>query len=331
MVSRARMLVPTIADYAEQAEADREIHPEIVARISEAGLFRLYQPKRFGGYELPYGCLQLQISSLIGAACGSTAWTQSVLAIHSWMLGGFPLAAQEAAWGHNNGDALISSSGACSESNVERRSDGIVIGGRWHFSSGCHHCDFIVLRVPLGAAGDRANACWCLIKKSDVKVIDVWHPTGLRGTGSNDLLIDALFVPAEHTVDALSFRGDECSSQTPFDSHLFRLPYGGVFPFSVAAPALGMARGALAHVQREGIRRPPNPTRQIRFSEASVLIDSAELLLRENAKAFEVILANRGVLDSQGRATAKRNAAFGARLCLRGVSNVSLRISVRVD
>jgi 3-hydroxy-9,10-secoandrosta-1,3,5(10)-triene-9,17-dione monooxygenase len=329
LVSKARALAPLIAASANRAEMEREVPKEIIVALGQAGLFRLYQPAQFGGHELPYGNIQLQISTIIGAACGSAAWIQSVLAIHAWMLGSFPFAAQEAVWRDNDGAALVSTSGAHSSCQVELRSDGLVISGRWHFSSGCRYGDWIALRAPLDGKRNKSEAYWCLVKKSDVRIIDVWHAIGLRGTGSNDIVVESLFVPTCFALDINRLRGDGDQSHEDSRRQLYRLPYGGLFPFAVAAPAIGLARGALLYAQRGATERTPLLPGQIRFSEAAAEIDCAELLLRENANTFEAAMSDNRELGSLARATAKRNGAFAVRLCLRAVQRLAEGIGAR--
>ena len=72
------------------------------AELKEAGLFRILQPARFGGYELDPRTF-LEVAMIIGAACGSTGWVYSVIGVHNWQLALMPEQAQEDVWGERSG------------------------------------------------------------------------------------------------------------------------------------------------------------------------------------------------------------------------------------
>src|SRR5919199_4093960 len=99
MVKRAQALLPALRQRAGHTEALGHLPPETVADFREGGFFRVLQPRRFGGFELDYGRLQLELCPVLGQACGSAAWVQMVLACHAWCLAMFDDAAQQAVWG----------------------------------------------------------------------------------------------------------------------------------------------------------------------------------------------------------------------------------------
>src|SRR5581483_10900177 len=87
LVATARDLVPTLLKRAPRAEELRRIPDETIRDFTDAGFFRIFQPRRFGGYELDYGPPQVRIASELGRGCGSSAWVFTVTACHSWILG----------------------------------------------------------------------------------------------------------------------------------------------------------------------------------------------------------------------------------------------------
>ena len=105
LVARARAMVPNLRQRAGATEAARRISKEAGQEFADAGFFRVLQPKRFGGYEAPFGT-HMRIATELGRGCASSAWVASVVAVHSWIVGMFPLEAQEEVWG-NNSAALI--------------------------------------------------------------------------------------------------------------------------------------------------------------------------------------------------------------------------------
>src|SRR5690349_7804652 len=87
LVKRAQALVPKLEARSAEAEQLRRMPDETIADFVKAGLLRLFVPARYGGYELDYGEPQLALGNVLGRACGSSAWVQSVLACHAWIVG----------------------------------------------------------------------------------------------------------------------------------------------------------------------------------------------------------------------------------------------------
>ena len=320
-VGCARALVEPLRALAKTCEQQRDVPAAAIALLREAGLLRLYQPAAFGGSELAYGRPQLEICQTIGSVSASIAWVQSGIAVHAWMLGTFPIEAQEAAW-RQTPDAHVATAVAYEHASSEPVDGGFLLTGRWQFSSGCSACDWIIVRAPvkIGGVGEMRL---CLLSKHDVTIIDVWNPIGLRGTGSNDVEAKGVFVPLRHTVNILSLRGDGCAIGVKNPSPLFTMPFMALFPYTVAAPAVGVAMGALEAFRLELLSRPDrlnNVSRQVRFSEAAAEIECARLLMAETGAAIEDAIAKRRIFSATERATAKRNTGYAARLCREAVA-----------
>ena len=118
---------------------------------------------------------------------------------------------------------------------------GVVVSGRWAFCSGITHSDLLfagcMVEGGANAAGERPMPSVVAIRKEDLQVLDTWHTLGLRGTGSHDAVADEVFVPGARTFSL--FDGPV------LDRPLYRFPVFGFFALSIAAAALGNARGAI--------------------------------------------------------------------------------------
>ena len=86
MIERIRAILPQIAANAVQAEGDRMVPKENIDLLKATGLHRAFQPRAYGGLEMPVPEFENCIA-LIATACGSTAWAFSLLAEHSHQLG----------------------------------------------------------------------------------------------------------------------------------------------------------------------------------------------------------------------------------------------------
>jgi two-component flavin-dependent monooxygenase len=139
----------------------------------------------------------------------------------------------------------------------------------------------------------------------------------LRGSGSQNVRADALFVPDAMTLDVLALRGSSRG--------LYGLPYIGVFQFAIAVPTLGLARGALAAFRAETSARPDrqtSPARQIRFAESEAEVDSAQLLLARAARELDAASTEGRLIPAAERVRIKRDASFAAKLCRSAVDRL---------
>src|ERR1700752_692581 len=107
LLARAEALVPVLRERAPRAEQLRRLPEETIADLHSSGLFRILQPARVGGGELPFRAL-FQLTAVIGQGCASAGWVLANLAAHHWLLGMWPPEAQDEIWGPSR-DSLITS------------------------------------------------------------------------------------------------------------------------------------------------------------------------------------------------------------------------------
>jgi 3-hydroxy-9,10-secoandrosta-1,3,5(10)-triene-9,17-dione monooxygenase len=294
LIERARALAPTLASRAESAESLRRIPDGTIADLRAAGFFRILQPARFGGFEQDPQTF-FEVQTVIAAACPSTAWVLGVLGVHNWQLALFAGEAQDEVWG-TDPNTLISSSYAPT-GKVARADGGYRIQGRWSFSSGCDHAQWVFLggMVPPEAEGRPPEMRTFLLPRRDYQIDDTWHVAGLKATGSKDIVVSAenggVFVP-EHRTHRLfdGFKGKSPGNALN-TAPLYRLPFGQVFVRSVSTSAIGMAEGALAAycaaaskrvAAGDGAKVAEDPRSQQVAAEAAALIDEVKLVLRRN-------------------------------------------------
>jgi 3-hydroxy-9,10-secoandrosta-1,3,5(10)-triene-9,17-dione monooxygenase len=278
-------LLPVLRERAQEAEDGRVVPAESVKALEETGFFRLLQPARFGGHEAD-PLTFLTAVRLIASACGSTGWVASVLGVHPWQLALFPLRAQEDVWEADS--SLRMSSSYAPTGRAEAVPGGHRLSGRWSFSSGCAFATWVLLGgiVP-DADGNPVDFRTFLLPAGDYVINDVWDTVGLRGTGSNDIVVDGAFVPEHRSLSFNDVFRCECPGQEANPAPLYRLPYGSLFSY-----AIGMATGAYqAHVayQQERVRASyvgqkaaEDPHAQVRVAEAAADLDAAWLALERN-------------------------------------------------
>ncbi|WP_330275034.1 flavin-dependent monooxygenase [Lentzea sp. NBC_00516] len=283
ILGKVRELLPALAERAAEAEELRKVPPESVKALQETGFFRMLQPARYGGFESHPLDFYTAVR-MIGSACGSTGWVASVLGVHPWHVGLFDVRAQEEVFGEDQ-DTRISSSYAPT-GRATAVEGGFRFSGKWSFSSGCDHATWVLLGgLVMNDEGKPIDFRTFLLPIADYTINDVWDTVGLRGTGSNDIVVNDVFVPEYRALSMSNTARCKCPGQEVNPGPLFRMPYGTIHPYAVTAPIIGMATGAYdLHVNatRERVRAAylgeksvDDPFAQVRIATAAADVDVA--------------------------------------------------------
>lgn len=244
LVERARAMIPVLQARARQTTAGRKVPDETIAEMQAAGFFRVLQPKRWGGYEM-HPNVFFDILKLIAEGCMSTGWVYGVVGCHPYELALFSDRAQTEVWG-NDTSVLVSSSYQ-PVGKVEHTEGGFYLSGRWGFSSGSQHCQWVLLGalVPPKVEGEAPDMRTFLVPRADYRIDETWDTFGLQGTGSHDVVVERAFVPDYRTHRAAD--GFLCTNpgQQENSAPLFSLPWAQIFVRSVSSAALGGTRAAI--------------------------------------------------------------------------------------
>lgn len=296
-LERVRALLSGLGERALRTERLRRLPDETIKEFHEAGLFLALQPRRYGGYELDPGTFYQAVME-VSAVCGSSGWVLGVVGVHNWHLGLFHPQAQEDVW-HDDPHALLSTSLAPT-GTVECVDDGFRVRGRWSFSSGCDFCQWVVLggMVPSPRHQEPPVLYTFLVPRSDYLIDDNWHVMGLCGSGSKDIVVEDAFVPAYRTLSYPDMFHLRCPGTAVNTSPLYRLPFGSVFPYAIATPAVGVALGALQtwreqtrmrRSARENMLVAEDPFIQFELGEAAAEVDAAhDRVLRNFAEMMHL-------------------------------------------
>jgi 3-hydroxy-9,10-secoandrosta-1,3,5(10)-triene-9,17-dione monooxygenase len=327
LLARAEALIPVLRERAPRAEQLRRLPDETIADLHASGLFRMLQPARVGGSELPFRAI-CELTAVIGQGCGSTAWVLANLAAHHWLLGMWHPEAQDEIWGESP-DSLISSAMIFAPGRGQRVSGGYRLSGRWPFSSGIDPSTWnmfggIVVDEETGLNEPRMF----LVPARDYTIIDTWQVIGLAGTGSKDVEVSDVFVPAYRTLATERIKGGPNRGSELNPGTLYKLPAVSLFAFAIGGVSLGIARGAIQDfTETTRTRRSAYTGRniadftniQVHLAEASALADAAEaIMLRDCDEAMRITEA--GVVPSlEQRARYRRDGAFAATMCTKAV------------
>jgi 3-hydroxy-9,10-secoandrosta-1,3,5(10)-triene-9,17-dione monooxygenase len=328
--ARAESLVPVLRARGRQCEELRRIPDETIADLHASGLFRMLQPKRVGGSELPYRAL-VELGAIVARGCGSTGWVLTNLASHHWMLGMWPKEAQNEVWGRSPDD-LIGSAFVFPCGRARRADGGFVLSGRWPFSSGIDPSRWNLVGGVVRDERDRpVEQRIFLVEASEYRVIDTWFVTGLRGTGSKDVEMTDVFVPEHRTLPLSALAGGTTPGSAVNPDPLYKLPALGLFSFVVAAVSLGIAQGAIADY-RDGMKNRIGAYTgrrlaelagvQLRLAEASALADIAEAMMLKGCDEATRITASGAAPSTADKARWRRDGAYAAGICTKAVELV---------
>jgi 3-hydroxy-9,10-secoandrosta-1,3,5(10)-triene-9,17-dione monooxygenase len=316
LIARTEAILPSIAERAHQTERERRLPEATIQDIKAAGLNRVMQPVRWGGYGLDFDAY-FEICWRISSACGSTGWVYSQSAVQNWEMSFAPYAAQAEFYAKK--DPLSCSAFNPSGARVESVDGGWMLSGRWRYSSGVLHADWALLgaKVP-----EFSTAVLLMVPRGDFNIEDTWHVSGLRGTGSNDVVIDKpVFVPSHRYIWPTA--PDNPAAQSS-ENGSYRVPMPSIAPWGVVVPVIGMAQGALnAYEAANRNRRTAFGGKpmaqmigpQLRIAEAAANLDAARALARKDIE--EVMRRGKAgdTLTNEDRVRLRRDHAFVVDLC----------------
>ncbi|MEV0074096.1 MULTISPECIES: acyl-CoA dehydrogenase family protein [unclassified Amycolatopsis] len=312
LVERAAKLVPLLAANAKRAEDERRVPEENIRLIEEAGLFTIMQPRRFGGLEVDFRT-KLEVTRELARGCGSTAWATSLMNVCAWFTGLWGAQAQEDVWGENPRNRVA---GVFAPSATARVVEGgLVVTGKWGWASGCLHSQWALVGTPaVEGEGKSYDQGMVLIPMSELTIEDTWFVVGMRGTGSNTLVADEVFVPEHRFISVPKMTLGEVA--TPFkDEALYRSAFVPGAAIILVGPQLGLAQAALDLVLEKAPKRGISytfydnqtkaPVVQLAVAKAASLIDTAHLLAYRAAAEIDENAHNSVFPDYTARAKAR--------------------------
>jgi alkylation response protein AidB-like acyl-CoA dehydrogenase len=333
MVSVARGLRQEIDVSSAEGERLGHLPDALVRLLSERGFFDLSRPAEYGGMNLDLATAFRAVEE-VSVADGSAGWCV--------LIGGGVgpvryLAAEAAREIYQPGVPLA---GVGSPTGRFTPVDGgYRVTGRWAYASGSHYAGWIALGglVFDGGTPRMANGMpeyrVAYVPPSDVQILDTWHVAGLRATGSNDVVAEDVFVPAERTVAPMS--------DTPvLSGATFAIPQFTLFSITLVPVALGIARRAIEEIMALAQGKIPlgsstplreRPLAQYELGRAEGLMRAGSALLYNTVdelvatveRGEEVSMALRGRVRLAGT-FATNAAAQAVEICYRlggGTSN----------
>ncbi|MGO2113042.1 MAG: acyl-CoA dehydrogenase family protein, partial [Pseudoclavibacter sp.] len=186
-------LRPFIAERAAEGERRRNVTPEVIDALTEAGVFRASVPESYGGYTA--GVLdRFNMSRAVARADGGAGWVTAIMLGNNWILGLFPKQAQDDVF-RADPDARVTAIIAV-DGRADKVDGGYRVSGRWGYNSGVAYTSWVLVAAAVhDENGDFVDTAQLMVPISEVIVEDTWHVAGLRSSGSNTIIAEDLFVP----------------------------------------------------------------------------------------------------------------------------------------
>lgn len=321
LVDRARSLRELVEGNAAEAEEKRRLPQENIDAMREAGLLKITVPRRYGGYEVPVGT-KIAVSEAMGEnGCGSTTWVMTLLNVCNWMASLLPEQGQDDIWGENPDAAVAGVLNPTSE--VTKVDGGYEVSGRWPFASGSLHSDWVLIGMEVpNAEGEVVDQALAFTPNSEITIEDTWFVTGMKGTGSNTIVADRIFIP-EHRIFSVP-KAIQNEYSTPFaDEVAYRQSFIPVLTLILGGPQLGFGRAVLDFVVSKASKRGITYTKyetqadatpfQLEIAKAATLLDTARLHLYRSASDIEAAAAAGEPMDYVNRARVRADTGYGIR------------------
>ncbi|KGI67499.1 acyl-CoA dehydrogenase [Mycolicibacterium rufum] len=301
--------VTRLSDRAADAERQRRLLPDTVAEAAASGFFDLLVPTRFGGTQAPFPAV-LDPVRRMAHGCASSAWTLGFYALHNWMLALFDEQAQQEAFQTR---PFLAPAPLAPTGRGVSCDGGIRLTGRWSWATGVMDGNWIIV----GALCD-TGPMLALLPIDTARIEDVWHTDGMRATGSNDVLIDDVFVPTHRLVAVSDIYRGAAPGAAVHDGHTYRWPMVPALALLAAMPALGSAERAVEiytdrlaqrYLAYEGVLQKDKPVASIHLGEASVRVRALRALLSDTVERIEEAVAAGDPVSRAVRGQARLAAA----------------------
>ncbi len=288
IIARARAMGSTLAARSLEARRRCRIADETIAEMQRAGLFRVLQPKRWGGYEMDLPTFY-EIQFALAQGDMSTAWIYGVSGVHPWFMALLEDRAADEVWGSDNSVLICSSLMPAGKATAVP--GGYRLRGRWRYASCCEHCHWALLGAMVDTdTGAPSEGRIFLLPRAQYESMDTWQVCGLQATGSWDIVVDDVLVPAHRSQSMLDNFLLKGPGQAINSSSLYRLPFGQIFVRGISTAALGALQGMLnalldhgqTRVTRAGGRAAENPFVQLVCAETAAAIDEMKGTLHRN-------------------------------------------------
>lgn len=289
LVESGTALIPKLRDLSLEIDRNSELSDEVIEELRSNGLLKVLRPEIFGGYQTNMRTYT-EVVTEISRGNGSAGWFVSLSNIRDYMISyAFGQLALDEIFGEGQ-DVILAGNFKPIKCEIEKTEGGYMIKeAQWPFVSGSPHADWFYFGFPVDDNKGGMEMAIMVLPRHEVTVLNDWNVMGLRGSGSNSVKVENVFLP-EHRVslDRLARQG-EYMIEPLREIPLYQTPFVPSLTLSIVAPALGLAQAAMdlhmERVEKAGIgntfyaKMSEAPITHMQVAQAQLKIDSAELHL----------------------------------------------------
>lgn len=327
LVDRANGMIGLLRENGLNIDQNSELPEEIIEKLRSEGLLKVLRPQMFGGFQTDMRTY-IEVVTAISRGNGSAGWFVALSNIRDYMISyAFSRQALTDIFGPNHDrDVILAGNFKPIKFEMKKVEGGYLIEeAQWPFVSGSPHADWLYFGFPLVDENGGMEMAIMVVPKEDAIVLNDWNVMGLKGSGSNSVRLENVFVP-EHRVslDRLANQGHYMIDELK-DVPLYQTPFVPSLTLSIVAPALGITKGAMdlhmERVQKAGIgntfysKMNEAPITHLQVAESQMKIDLAELLLHRAVDMLDDYSINGQKLTLQEGIKVKADFGYVNQLC----------------
>ncbi|MBX7432445.1 acyl-CoA dehydrogenase [Mycobacterium sp. Y57] len=309
--------VDRLAERAGEAERLRRLPAATLADPITSEFINLLVPARYGGRQAAFPEILDPVRQM-AHGCASSAWTLGFYALHNWMLALFDEQAQNEAF---TASPFLAPAPLAPTGRGVNCEGGIRVTGRWSWATGVMDGNWVMVGVLCQRDPDDPATIYpalALLPIEAVRVEDVWHTDGMCATGSNDVMIDDVFVPRHRLVAVADIYTGSAPGAALHDSDTYRWPMVPALALLAAMPALGSAeRVADLYAERlsqrflayEGVLQKDKPVASAHLGQALIRLRALRGLLADTVGEIGDIVAGGDAVPRPVRGQARLAAA----------------------
>ena len=261
LINVARKILPELSERSGEIDALRQIPQDLADKMAAEGFYRICTPAQLGGLAQDPNTLY-EICETLASANGSAGWCIFIGSTSQYLLGALAQEQQH----EMMTDINVITSGVFADMGTalyEERDNkpGYLINGHWRWGSGCRNAAWISGGIhEIDGNGDAHQSNDSVLtrvffKPEEIEILDNWHVSGMRGSGSSDYRVENVWVPAARMASSIE--------QTEL-RHLpiYRYPKFALLALPIGAITLGMARASINEVIKIANQKTPQGSRR---------------------------------------------------------------------
>ncbi|MFJ7746751.1 acyl-CoA dehydrogenase family protein [Peribacillus sp. NPDC097295] len=279
---------------AQEAEKNATISENVINLMKETQISRLMLPKKYGGPQIDLKTFAKVVRKVANYNI-SAAWLAYLYPLHNILPSYLP---------EKGRDEIVNQGGLICDvfaaiGKAERDGDGYRISGKWNFASGVLYCDWIGLGVEMQFPDSiKPEVALPILRASEIQIVENWDTFGLRGSGSNQVIVDNVYVPMERILRLKDAESKRKPPEEDYDKEypLYHVPFYPAFYLGFPNMALGGAERILSEFKKltenrvrlmDGIRESESPRSQRVLAEITTEFHAAEGLMEQYIRLLE--------------------------------------------